>query len=151
MICFLKFFFVKRSNNFFSIKIKSSICSRNSVFNFCNHFLRPIWNIAFCKNIFIFWYSNYTSILNLGSLLLISLLESMYVLDFTSKGVILILLRYVLMYYYIYQLYHRIYQYRHFFDIEVIYLQILFYFFESFRNNIFSFIMCWINFYIIFF
>ena len=37
-------------------------------------------------------------ILNLGSLLLISLLEAIYVLDFTSTGFILIVLWYELLY-----------------------------------------------------
>ena len=59
LICFLKFFFVKCFNNFFTVKIINNICTRNSIFNFFNHklFFWPIWNIDFCKNIFIFWYS----------------------------------------------------------------------------------------------
>ena len=54
------------------------------------------------------------SILNLGSLLLISLLESIYVLGYTSTGFILVLLIFVFTFinYVMYT----------FFDIEVIYL-----------------------------
>ena len=60
LICFWQFFFVKSSNNFFSIKIINNICQRHNVFNFLNqkHFFWPIWNVTFCKNIFTFWYSN---------------------------------------------------------------------------------------------
>ena len=59
LICFWQFFFVKSSNNFFSIKIINNICQRHNVFNFLNqkHFFWPIWNVTFCKNIFTFWYS----------------------------------------------------------------------------------------------
>ena len=41
------------------VKVFYYICLRNSIFNFCNHksFFRPIWNIALCKNVSIFWYS----------------------------------------------------------------------------------------------
>ena len=60
LICFLQLFFSKRSNNFFIFKIASNIWPRNSIFNFCNNksFFRPIKNIVFCKNVFVFWYSN---------------------------------------------------------------------------------------------
>ena len=53
LIWFLKFFFIKLINNFFAFKITCTICSRNSIFNFCSNknFFRLIWNIAFCKNI----------------------------------------------------------------------------------------------------
>ena len=36
------------------------ICPWSSVFNFFNHknYFRRIWNIAFYKNVLIFWYSN---------------------------------------------------------------------------------------------
>ena len=46
--------------NFFVFKITNHVCPRHSVFNFFNHkiFFRPIWNIYFCKNVFILWYSN---------------------------------------------------------------------------------------------
>ena len=38
----------------------NNIFQRHSIFNFFNNkiFFRPIWNVTFCKNIFIFWYSN---------------------------------------------------------------------------------------------
>ena len=62
LICFLQFFFVKRSNNLFPVKITiaKNICPRHSVFNFFNHtnFFWSIWSVIFCKNIFIFWYYN---------------------------------------------------------------------------------------------
>ena len=34
LICFLQFFFIKRSNNFFAFKITNNICPRHSIFNF---------------------------------------------------------------------------------------------------------------------
>ena len=58
-------------------------------------------------------------ILNLGSSTLILLLESIYVLDFTSTGFILIVLLYVLLYLLTISSYLSIYT---FFDIEVIQL-----------------------------
>ena len=56
---FLQFFFLTRSNDFFTTKITNNICPRRSFFNFFNHenFLRPIWSVIFCKNIVIFSYS----------------------------------------------------------------------------------------------
>ena len=56
LICFLQSFFVKRCNNSFVFKITNNICPRNSVFSFFNNknVFRPIWNIAFSKNVFIF-------------------------------------------------------------------------------------------------
>ena len=58
-ICFLQFFFVKRSKNFFTIEITNDICPQHNIFNFCNvkHFFWPTWNTAFCKNVFLFRYS----------------------------------------------------------------------------------------------
>ena len=60
LTCFLQFVFVKCSNNIFFIKIINNIRPRHSIFNFFNHknFFRPIWSVTFCKNIFIFWFSN---------------------------------------------------------------------------------------------
>ena len=52
---FFAFFFIKCCNNFFTFKISNNICPRQSVFNHKN-FFRPIWKIAFRKNIFLFWY-----------------------------------------------------------------------------------------------
>ena len=65
-----------------------------------------------------------STILNLGSLSLISLLESIYVFDFTSTGFILIALWYFLLYLLTISANLSIYT---FYDIEVIYLQILFF------------------------
>ena len=36
MICFLQFFFIKRSKNFFIVRITNNICPWNSIFNFFN-------------------------------------------------------------------------------------------------------------------
>ena len=57
---FFEFFFVKHPNKFFACKISNKKCLRSSTFNFCKNknFFRPIWNIAVCENVFIFWYSN---------------------------------------------------------------------------------------------
>ena len=50
-ICFLQFFFIKASNNFFVLKIINNIWSWPGVFNFFTHknLFRSIWNRAFCK------------------------------------------------------------------------------------------------------
>ena len=58
-------------------------------------------------------------ILKLGSLLLVSLVESIYVFDFTSAGFILIVLWYVLLYLSNISSHLSIYT---FFEIEVMYL-----------------------------
>ena len=56
LICFLQFFFVKHSNNFFTYEITNNKCPRNSILNFFNNkiFLRPILNISVCTNVFVF-------------------------------------------------------------------------------------------------
>ena len=60
LICFLRLYFVKRSSDFFSVKITNNRFLRYSVSEFLNNknFFRLIWKIAFCKNIFVFWYYN---------------------------------------------------------------------------------------------
>ena len=57
---FLQLLFKKRSSNSFFVKIINNICPRHSIFYLFNHknFFRPIWNINFCRNTFVFWYSN---------------------------------------------------------------------------------------------
>ena len=70
-------------------------------FNFFNvkNLFRLIWNVTFCKNVFLcFFILTISPILNLGSLSLISLIQRIYVFDFTSTGLILIVLWYVLLY-----------------------------------------------------
>ena len=59
LFCFLEFLFVKCYNNCFAFKITNNICPSHGTFNFLIHktFFTPIWNKAFCRNIFIFWYS----------------------------------------------------------------------------------------------
>ena len=96
-VFFFQFFFVKLFKNFFVLKITNYVHVGRSVFNFFNHknFFRPIWDIAFCKNVFIFWYSNNTTNLNLGSSSLMCSIESIYLFDSTSTGFIFILLWYL--------------------------------------------------------
>ena len=88
LIRFFQFFFLKRCNNFFVFKIIDNICPRHNIFTYFDHknFFIPIWNIAYCKIFFIFSYSN------IISLSLYSLLESIYMLDFISKGFFLLVL-----------------------------------------------------------
>ena len=59
LVCLLQFFFIKRSNNFFTIKITNNMCPRHSIFNLFTHkdLFKFVWNKTFCKNVFIFWYS----------------------------------------------------------------------------------------------
>ena len=96
---FLISFFVARSSNFFVFKIINNKCSRHSFYTLFNHknFFRPIQNMTFSK---MFLYSDIvrSPILNLGTLLSISLLESIYVLNVTPRGFILIVLWDVLQY-----------------------------------------------------
>ena len=111
-IFFLQFFFVKRSNNFFTVKITNNICSRHSILNFFNHknFFWPIWYL-FEKMSLYFDILTWFATSKLGFSLLFALLKSKYVLDFTSAGSILIV---QCIYYCIYLLCHLIYQYTHF-------------------------------------
>ena len=74
-------------------------------------------NVAFFKKYFDIL--TISLILKLGSLLLISLVESIYVFDFTSTGFILIVLWYVLLYLSNISSHLSIYT---FFEIEVMYL-----------------------------
>ena len=101
---FFAILFRKLANNFFTFKIANNIYLRNSAFNFFNqqNFFRPIWNIAFCKNVLYFDILTISPVLNLDPLSLISLPESINVLDFTTAGFILV------------QIYHLIYQCIHF-------------------------------------
>ena len=57
--CFLQFFFIKRSNNFFTNEMVNSICPQNCIFKFFNYknVFRTIWSIFFSKNVFVFSYS----------------------------------------------------------------------------------------------
>ena len=114
LIWYLQFILVKRSNIFFSFKMTNNICPRNSVFNFFSdkNFFRPIWNIAFCKNVFVFRYSNYITNFKFR-ILIISFLTRFNICAWFSLTIfILIVLWYVLLY--LLTLYHLIYQYTHF-------------------------------------
>ena len=57
---FFAILFRKSLKQFHRLKITNNICRRHRVFSFFNQktFLRPICNIAFCKKVFIFWYSS---------------------------------------------------------------------------------------------
>ena len=59
-ICLLQLSFIKESNNFFIIKILYYIYPWYCIVNFFNqiNFFRLIWSVTFCKNNFIFLYSN---------------------------------------------------------------------------------------------
>ena len=98
-------FFVKRSNNFFSFKITKNTCPRQIhiqvflTFLITNSFSDQFGALPFAKLFLYFDILTPSPILNFGSLLLVSLLESVYVFDFTSTGSILIVLLYVLLYY----------------------------------------------------
>ena len=63
LVCFLLFLeslLQKHCNNFFVFKMTNNICPLHSVLNFFHQkdFFRSIWNLVFCKFVFIFGYSN---------------------------------------------------------------------------------------------
>ena len=89
LICLLQFFFIKCPNNLFTIKVLYYICPyvHDSIFNFFSN------NNLFWPNILTWWPT-----LKLGSLSLFSMSKSVYVLDFTSAGFILLVLWYLLLY-----------------------------------------------------
>ena len=92
----LIFFFEKLFNNFSNIVDFYYIRPPHSIFSFFNHktFFRPIWSVTFSKNVLHFDIFKWLTTSNLGSLSLFSI----YVLDFTSTGFILTVLRYALLY-----------------------------------------------------
>ena len=76
--------FHKKFQQFSTLKITNMICPRRSVLNIFNpkNFFRPTWNIAFC-NFFL-----YFDIVKISPIYkVISLLESIYMLGFTSTGI----------------------------------------------------------------
>ena len=102
VVCVLLSFFVKRSKDFYTLKITNNTCPQDTccnVFNYKNSF-RPFCNLDFCKNTFMFWYSN--KITNFKFMIRIFnffiILELIYVPGFTSAGFIAIVLRYVSLY-----------------------------------------------------
>ena len=102
VVCVLLSFFVKRSKDFYTLKITNNTCPQDTccnVFNYKNSF-RPFCNLDFCKNAFMFWYSN--KITNFKFMIRIFnffiILELIYVPGFTSAGFIAIVLRYVSLY-----------------------------------------------------
>ena len=82
----------KTLKHFYTITITNNICPRNSFLNFFNHknFFSPIKNVNFSKKGF-----KFTNFKLMMTLLFYSL-NSIYVLDFTSRGLIVIVLRFVL-------------------------------------------------------
>ena len=119
-------FFVQCFNNLFSVKIINKICPRHSIFKCFNYknFLRPIWSVTLEKTFSYFDILTISPILNLGYLSLNFLLESVYVLDFTLTGFILIVLCYVLLYLFTISSNLSIYT---FFETEGTYLKISFF------------------------
>ena len=103
LIYLFQFFFVKRSNNFFTIKIANDV-SGTLFFTFLNtkNLFRSIRNKIFFENFFehffIFWYSYMITNFKFSIFLIIFLSESIYVLNFIFTSVILIVLWYVLLY-----------------------------------------------------
>ena len=141
---YLPFFFVKRSKKVFPFTITIRKCSRRGAFNFFNHksFFRPIWNIAFCKYVFIFWYSN--SITNFKFRIFIAnvFIRVLYVLEFISTDITLIVLWCELLYVLaILSNLLKSYTYKVFSQDSDKYI----------GNNRFSFIMYWMDYYILFF
>ena len=68
-ICFLQFFLIKSSSNFFTIYITNKTRSWNSIFNFANNnnFLWPIWGISFSKNVVLFRNSDMITYFKFGN------------------------------------------------------------------------------------
>ena len=93
LICFFLFFLMKSSNNIFTVKMTNKWCPRHSAFNSRNHkiFFRPIWSVSFCKDVFILWYSYMITNFKVKIFLVIFFSKLIYVLDFPSTGVILII------------------------------------------------------------
>ena len=82
LICRLQLFFVKRSNN--SSQLRSLITYvHDSIFNYFNNknIFRPIGNVKFSRNNFIFDVLTWSFTLTLGSFSLFFTLKSKYVLD----------------------------------------------------------------------
>ena len=96
LICF-QFFFVKYSNNFFTVKIINNMCPQHNIFNFFNlKTSSDQFGVQTISKIFLYFdILTISPISNLGFLLLISLLDSIYVLGFTPTGVILTVLWYI--------------------------------------------------------
>ena len=96
----LYFFFIKHSNNFFTIKIINNICLWHSIFNFFTYknFFWPIRSIDFCKNVFVFWYSYLISNFKFRIIAITFFIRVNTRIIFSLTGFILIVLWYVLLY-----------------------------------------------------
>ena len=82
LICFFQLFLIKWSNNFFTIEIINNICPWNITFNFTDYrnFFREQFRVyVLGKTCLYFDILSWSPTWNLGSLLLNSLLQSIYV------------------------------------------------------------------------
>ena len=127
MICFLQFFFVKRSNNFFAFKttnihywLKITTVQRTVFLTFLITKTSPdqlgTWFLA--KMLLYFDILTWLPSLNFGIFLLFSLLKPIYMLSFTSASFFLMVLWDMVLYLWTMSSNLSIYT---FFDIEVLY------------------------------
>ena len=100
LIGLLQFFFIKYSNNFFTIEIVKNICPWNCLFNFTinKNFFIPVWCVSFSKNIFVFRNSYVISNLKFRIFIINFFLKINICIIFNITGFILIVLWYVLLY-----------------------------------------------------
>ena len=106
-----------------------------------------IWSVTFCNNAFIFRYSNMITNFQFRTFAIIC---NMKVNIYTWLNVSKLFLLFCHMSYCIYQQYHIIYQYTHFWYCSYIFIDsILQDSKKSFSNCWFPFNMCWINLYVI--
>ena len=105
-LSFASLFFDKCFNNFFFVEVTKSVLWWYSFFYFFDQkvSLRPIWCVAFWKNVFVFWYpymnTNYVAMLMLLCYYHCRYVPySMYVPDLTPTHFILFYLEYVLLYF----------------------------------------------------
>ena len=146
MICYLQVLFIKCCNNFITIKMFCHMFPLYSVFNFFKnkHFLRPIWTVAFWKNIFIFCCSNMITEFKFKILIIfyikINICTQLYSnrLFGCSMTCIILFINYIILFMNIFIVWY----WSHIF-IEFILLGSK----KPFRSNRFSVIMCWIHFY----
>ena len=101
LISLLQFFFIKCSNNIFTIEIINNIRPRNCILNFTNNknLFRRVQCVSFTENIFVFR----------NSYMITSFKFSTFIINFFLKINICIIL-----YKYTHPLYHLIYRYIHF-------------------------------------
>ena len=100
LIYLLQFFFIKCSNDFFTITIINNISPWDCILNFFNHknSFRPIWSIALSKNFFVFRYSQMITNFKFRIFIIKFFTKVKYVLSLTLIGFILIVLYFLLLY-----------------------------------------------------